>query len=75
MLRTAAVLAARALIVEHGDLGDDFPPATASQRPTALIAILLLGRLDELSLLLDWYEEAVGQLVTRQRQPPHDPLF
>jgi hypothetical protein len=65
MLRTAAVLASRALVLEHGDLGDDFPCASAD-RPTLLIATLLLRRLDELAQLLDWYEQALDQLLAER---------
>jgi len=75
MLRVAATLAARTLVLEHGDIGDDFPPASVTPQPTTLIAILLLGRLDELAHLPDWYEDAVGKLVASQRPSPGDLPF
>jgi hypothetical protein len=75
MLRTAAVLAARSLELRHGDLACDFPPPDISQRPTTLIASLLLGRLDELFQLLDWYEDAVSRSVPPQRLSRSDLPF
>lgn len=75
MLRAAAALAARALVVEHGDLADDFPPPDLFQRPTGLIAKLLLGRLEELAQLLAWYEDAVSLRVPPQRTSSSDYPF
>jgi hypothetical protein len=74
MLRTAAVLASRALVLEHGDLGDDFPCASAD-RPTLLIATLLLRRLDELAQLLDCYEQALDQLLAYRQEVCSDLPF
>lgn len=75
MLRTATVLASRALVLEHGELGDDFPPPAIGDRPTLSIAALILGRLEELTLLLDWYEQALEQLLAYRREPPSDLPF
>ncbi|MBN1606161.1 MAG: hypothetical protein JW940_05985 [Polyangiaceae bacterium] len=74
MLRTAAVLASRALVLEHGDLGDDLPCAS-TDRPTLLIATLLLRRLDELAQLLDWYEQALQQLLAYRQEVCSDLPF
>ena len=75
MLRTAAALAARALVLEHPQLGDDFPPENIGEHPKLFIAALLLGRLDELAQLLDWYEDAIEQLVAPLQPHRHDLSF
>ena len=69
MLRTAAALASSALVLEYGELSNEEPSRVISEQPTFLIACLLLQRLDELSLLLDWYEHALEhQLASRREQ-------
>lgn len=76
MLRTAAALATHALVIEHGVDVYDCQPEALSDRPSFLIAALLLGRLDELALLLDWYEHTVeGLFSTKHASPLSTPSF
>jgi len=76
MLRTAAALATRALVIEHGEQVYDLPPENISDCPTLLIAALLLGRLDELTQLLDWYEHTVvGLIATNHAASLSTPSF
>lgn len=64
MLRTAAALVTHALVIQHGVDVYDCQPEDLSERPSFLIAALLLGRLDELTQLLDWYEHTVDGLFS-----------
>jgi hypothetical protein len=75
MLRTAAALASRALVLEHGDVGDDFLSASIADRPTLLIATLLLQRLDELARLLDCYDQALERLLPYRKEHSFDLPF
>jgi hypothetical protein len=75
MLRAAALVATHGLALEHPELGSDFPSENIGDTPTLLIATLLHGRLDELTQLLDWYEEALQHLLNPRHQREHDSPF